>query len=567
VARVQFYQTAESVRGSGIVASEALTADVIVVGGGVAGMLVAYELASGGAKVTVLESGPTVERGEAVELFRKAVAKVPECAYPDVPYAPRPSSLDPHSYYVQDGPDLFAATYERRVGGTTWHWLGTALRLLPSDFNMRSTYGVGVDWPIAYADVAPWYDRAERELGVSGDANANLGGAPRSGSYPLPPIAQSYLDGRVTAAASTIGLQVAPTPQARNSRAFDGRPPCCGNASCIPVCPIGAKYDGAVHAQKARAKGVRIVDRAIAYAIDVDSGGKISAVRFKRPDGSSHSATGKVYVVAAHAIETPKLLLISRTSALPNGVANSSGQVGRNLSDHPTQLSWALAKDPVYPYRGPLSTSGIEMLREGTFRSKRSAFRIEIGNDGWSWPFGWPTDSAKALVDQGLAGTALQRALDERMQREIRFASLNEQIPDPHNRIVPDFQNRDAIGIPRPKIAYRVDRYALEGMAEARRTHDRLFDALGVTERHHSPSFQSAGHIMGTYRMGDDPKTSVADPSGRAHDHLNLFFAGSGLFPTFGTANPTLTIAALALRTAGAIHSQLAGHNPANRAL
>lgn len=544
-------------RGSRIVASETLTADVVVIGAGVAGLLIAYELAQTGASVTVLESGPSVERGDAVELFRKAVAKVPECAYSDIAYAPRPSSLDPHSYYVQDGPDTFAATYERRVGGTTWHWLGTALRLLPNDFKMRTAYGVGVDWPIAYTDLAPWYDRAERELGVSGDAKANLGGAPRSGPYPLPPIAQSYLDGRVSAAASKIGLEVAPTPQARNSQAYDNRPPCCGNASCIPVCPIGAKYDGSVHAQKARAKGVRILEQSIAFGIDVAGGGKIAAIRFKRPDGSTHRATAKVFVIAAHAVETPKLLLASRSSTLPNGVANSSGQVGRNLSDHPTQLSWALTKDPVYPYRGPLSTSGIEMLRDGAFRSKRSAFRIEIGNDGWSWPFGWPTDSAKALIDRGLTGAALQRALDERMQREIRLASLNEQLPDPQNRIVPDWDKLDAIGIPRPKIAYRVDEYAREGMAQAQRTHDRLFDALGVTERHHSPAFQSAGHIMGTYRMGDDPKTSVADANGRSHDHANLYLAGSGLFPTFGTGNPTLTIAALAMRTASAIQRSL----------
>jgi choline dehydrogenase-like flavoprotein len=534
-----------------------IVADVVVVGAGVAGLLIAYELARSGVSVAVLESGPSVDRSAAVELFRKAVAKVPECAYPEVPYAPRPSSLDPRAYYVQDGPDMFAATYERVVGGTTWHWLGTALRLLPNDFKMRATYGVGLDWPIGYADVAPWYDRAERELGVSGDGKANLGGAPRNAPYPMLPIAQSYLDGRVATAASKIGLEVAPTPQARNSRIFDDRPPCCGNASCIPVCPIGAKYDGAVHARKAVASGARIVDNAVAYAIDVAPGGTIAAIRFKRPDASSHRATAKAFVLAAHAIETPKLLLISRSNALPNGVANTSGEVGRNLGDHPTQLSWALTAQPVYPYRGPLSTSGIEMLRDGAFRAQRSAFRIEIGNDGWSWPFGWPTDSAKQMIDRGLQGAALQHALDERMQREIRVASLNEELPDPESRIVPDWQQLDAIGIPRPRLSYLVGRYALDGLAEARKVHDRLFDALGVTERHHAPTFKSAGHIMGTYRMGDDPKTSVADSQCRSHDHANLYFAGSGLFPTFGTANPTLTIAALALRTAATIRSAL----------
>lgn len=533
--------------------SAGLDADVAIVGAGVAGCLIATQLASAGMKVIVLESGPSVDRAAAVDAFRNAIAKTPESAYPDVAYAPRPTTLDPYGYYVQDGPDAFCATYERRVGGTTWHWLGTALRLLPNDFRMKSAYGVGVDWPIGYADLEPWYDRAERALGVSGDARANLGGAPRSGAYPMPAIASSYLDGRVKAAVATLGLDVAPTPQARNSQARDGRPPCCGNASCIPVCPIGAKYDGAVHAAKARAAGAQIVEQAVAFFVDVAPGGSVAAISYKRPSGASQRVTARFFVLAAHAIETPKLLLISRSDALPNGVANRSDQVGRNLCDHPTQLSWALAKEPLYPYRGPLSTSGIENLRDGSFRASRSSFRIEIGNDGWSWPFGWPTDSSAVLVDAGLRGAQLQRALDEQMQREIRFASLCEQMPDASNRITPAWGEVDALGIPRPRIAYRVDRYASDGLAQARRVHDSMFDALGVTFRMHAEAFKSAGHIIGTYRMGSDPKSSVAGADGRSHDHPNVFLAGSGLFPTTGTANPTLTIAALALKTADAL--------------
>jgi glucose dehydrogenase len=532
-----------------------MNADVVIVGGGVAGCLIANELASGGMKVLVLESGPSVVRGAAVEAFRNAIAKVPESAYPDVPYAPRPSSVDIGGYYVQGGPDTFSATYERRVGGTTWHWLGTALRLLPNDFRMKEQFGVALDWPIAYSDLATWYDRAERALGVSGDASANLGGSPRTGPYPLPAIATSYLDSRVKAAVSPLGLEVAATPQARNSQAFDGRPPCCGNASCIPVCPIGAKYDGSVHAGKAQKAGAQIVEQAVAHLVEVAPGGTIAAIHYKRPDGTSERVTGKYFVIAAHAIESPKLLLISRSDRLPNGVANSSGQVGRNLCDHPTQLSWALAKEPLYPYRGPLSTSGIEHLRDGAFRRSRSAFRIEIGNDGWSWPVGFPTDSAGTLIDSGLRAEQLAQRLASEMAREIRLASLNEQLPDPENRVTPAWNQLDAIGIPRPHIAYRVDQYARDGMNEAQRVHDRIFDALGVTIRDHAKTFQSAGHVIGTYRMGADPKTSVTDSFGRSHDHPNLFLAGSGLFPTTGTANPTLTIAALALRTAAEIRA------------
>lgn len=534
-----------------------ISADVLIVGAGVAGSIAAYELAKAGVKVAVLESGPAVDRDAAVDAFRNAVAKVPESAYPDVPYAPRPSSLDPNSYYIQVGPEKFSATYERRVGGTTWHWLGTALRLLPNDFTMKSTYGVGMDWPISYAELAPWYDEAEEALGVAGDASAELGGAPRKGAYPLPMVPQSYLDLRIKATIAPLGLVVAPTPQARNSQPFDGRPPCCGSASCIPVCPIGAKYDAAVHVHKARAAGAEIREQAIVYFIELGPNGQVVGLLYKTPDGKSHRASATIFVIAAHAIETPKLLLISRTDALPNGVANRSGQVGRNLCDHPTQLSWALAKEPLYPYRGPLSTSGIENLRDGSFRSNRSAFRIELGNDGWSWPFGWPTASAPILIDKGLRGTDLQEQLDAQMMRQFRIASLNEQIPDPNNRVTPSWANLDAIGIPRPKVEYRIDSYARRGMAQARRIHESIFDALGVTFRKHAESFQSAGHIIGTYRMGTDPKTSVVDANCRSHDHANLYLLGSGVFPTSGTANPTLTIAALALKSALAIKKQL----------
>ena len=148
-----------------------------------------------------------------------------------------------------------------------------------------------------------------------------------------------------------------------------------------------------------------------ATRVEVGTEGRVTAIRFKRWDGSEGVASGKVFVLAAHAIETPRLLLHSRSEALPNGVANRSGQVGRNLMDHPTQLSWALSREPVWPYRGPLSTSSIETFRHGAFRKDRPAMRIEIGNDGWSWPKGAPVSTAAELARQGLRGSELNAAL------------------------------------------------------------------------------------------------------------------------------------------------------------
>ncbi|HEX5166741.1 MAG TPA: GMC family oxidoreductase [Thermomicrobiales bacterium] len=535
--------------------ADRLEADVVIVGAGVAGSLIAWTLAQAGAKVLVLESGPWVDRAKAVETYRAAVAKTPEAPYPPLEYAPRPTVAAIDEYYQQQGPDMFQSTYERRVGGTTWHWQGTAMRHLPNDFHIKTLYGVGEDWPISYDDLEPWYVQAEQALGVAGDTDM---GSPRSAPYVMPAVPPSYLDLHINAALQPLGLQVLTTPQAKNSQAFDGRPPCCGNNLCVPICPIGAKYDGAVHAKKAQDAGAQIESDSVAHKIEVDGEGRVTRVLFKRPDGSEHEAVGQTFVVAAHAIETPKLLLMSRTDALPNGVANSSDQVGRNLMDHVTQVSLCLSRDPIWPFRAPVETSGIEHLRDGDHRRDWAAFRTPIGNDGWSFGGENPVALSSTLVkDEGLRGTALRDRIQQMAERQVRLAALVEQLPNPDNRVTLSEDKQDALGNPYPQIAYQVDDYSKRGMEQARALADQVFDAIGGTDRMHAPTFFGAGHIIGTYRMGNDPATSVVNPQGRTHDHPNLYLAGDGLFPTEATANPTLTLAALALWCADTIKGEL----------
>lgn len=524
-----------------------IQADVIVVGSGVAGAILAARIAEAGLKVAILEAGPRVDRAEAVQRFWDAPIKVPECPYPASREADHPVTDDRGHWYRQSGPDLFKSTYLKVVGGTTWHWLGTCVRLLPNDFRLKSLYGHGADWPISYQDIEPFYGQAEREIGVSGSSTEVLG-APRSGPYPMDAIPQTYLDKAFATALEGSGYEVRPTPQGRNSTERDGRPGCCGSASCIPVCPVQAKYDATVHVARAEAKGAVLHDRTTATFVEIGPDRKVAAIRFKRSDGSEGRAVGKVFAIAAHAIETPRLLLHSRSEASPNGVANSSDQVGRNLMDHPSQLSWALADRPVWPYRGPLSTSGIENLRDGPFRTERSAIRVEIGNDGWSWPTGAPITLPAMFVKQGLRGKALNAALKDHASRHVRLASLIEQLPDPENRVTLDAKDRDFYGVPLPRLTYCIDDYAKAGLAAARALHADIFAKLGATEIRHDQDFQGAGHVIGTARMGDDPATSVVDRDLRSHDHSNLFLLGSAVFPTSATGNPTLTIAALSLR-------------------
>jgi choline dehydrogenase-like flavoprotein len=516
------------------------------------GAIAGAKLAQKGLKVAFLESGKRIDRFEAVEKFWNAKIKVPESAYPNDPTAPHPVSHRIEDFYQQMGPENFKSTYLKVVGGTTWHWLGTTLRNVPADFKLQSLYGHAVDWPLDYDALEPYYLAAEQEIGVAGDSSEDLG-SPRSGNFPMPVIPMTYLDKQFAQALEGSKYQVSATPQGRNSTFHADRPECCGNASCIPICPIQAKYDATVHVLQAEDAGAVVHDETTATRLNLGEDGKIASVDFRRADGSTGTASGKVVVVAAHAIETPRLLLNSTQEGAENGISNSSDQVGRNLMDHPTKLSWALAPEPVWPYRGPLSTSGIENLRDGEFRKNRAAFRIEIGNDGHSWPTGAPVSTAAELVNSGLRGEELDAAIKVATSRHIRLASLVEQSPNAENRVTLDPDKKDANGMPLPRIFFDFDDYTRAGLDAAQEAHEEVFAALGATGVNHSPDVQGAGHVIGTVRMGDDAGTAVVDADMRSFDHRNLFLLGSGTFPTSATANPSLTIAALSLRAVDVI--------------
>ena len=273
----------------------------------------------------------------------------------------------------------------------------------------------------------------------------------------------------------------------------------------------------------------------------------------------------KIYVLAAHAIESPRLLLASKDAeTAPMGVANGSDQVGRNLMDHLQGQAATIVAEPLYPYRGPPTTVGIDEFRDGDFRASHAAFRLSIGNDG----MGRVESPFKALEDQlasGLIGSRLRTTLGERLIRQFRVSYSTEMLPRAENRVTLADGPPDQFGMPRAVLTMHLDDYNKRAFEKALALISRIFDRLYAprTERKPQPkdTYSGAGHILGTTRMGHDPKTSVVDRNCRAHEHDNLFIVGAGTFPTGGTANPTLTVAALALRATVAIANVLR-HGP-----
>jgi choline dehydrogenase-like flavoprotein len=594
--------------------------DVVIVGAGICGAILANELGRRGKRVLVLEAGGdagmTPEGYQSyVERFYTSNLKVPNSPYPNSsnapmpehpPFGPVPTPPDPDpakSYLFQTGPLPFGSDYQRTTGGTMLHWLGTSLRMLPEDFRLKSIHGQGVDWPLSYEDLMPDYAAAELEIGVSADVEDQkyMGlKFPPNYQYPMRKIPQSYLDRHVAKGLAGMkvplegreyALKVVSTPQGRNSIPNGnyqpvgavGRPEmglrCEGNANCVPICPVQAKYSALKTLDKAKRLPHEVVTlqaQAVASKIRIDSKtGRVTGIDYQRyddpnvPKCTTHTARGTIYVIAAHAIETAKLLLAS-------GVANSSDQVGRNLMDHPTLLTWALMPEPIGAYRGPGATSNIPTFRGGKFRKHQAAFILPLDNWGWSWSTFAPGSTVRDMVDaQNQFGPELRESLSQTLSRQFALQFEFEQLPEPSNRVTIDKRYLDALKNPRPVIQYDVSDYTRAAMKFARGVSRLIFKQLGIPKSHdftkydakkdadyvkydgEGYSFRGAGHLVGTHRMGSSKECSVVDSHQRSWDHPNLYLAGCGSMATIGTSNPTLTAAALAFRTAKSILKDL----------
>lgn len=594
--------------------------DAIIVGSGISGAIIANELAQAGKRVLIIEAATETDRSfegysRYVEHFYGQASKDNQSPFPvntnaDMPRSSELRKLAPletnkTSYMVQSGPYVSDTVYTRAFSGTTIHWEAKTPRMLPQDFKMQTSFGQGKDWPIDFGDMEQHYETAEREIGVAADVSDQQYLDQRFRNnyvFPMHGLPLSFLDQQVAHGidGSEVELYgerypicVRPYPQGRNaipnpdyndgkgyqpvgavaSHQIDIGERCQGNTNCVPICPVQAKYHSGKTLEKAFNTGrVDLLSQTVASRVVIDTeSGRVTGIEAKiYHDTVSHeyktvTLSAALYVLGANAIETPRLMLAS-------GLRSSSDLMGRNLMDHAYLLNWGLMPQICGTMRGTSCTGGIVDLRGGAFRRHQAAFSVDIHNDGWGWATGAPASDLVELVDSGNKfGPDLRRALIDRVSRQLLLAFMIEMPPSESNRVSVDPAYTDPLGNMRPIVSLTISEYTLRGAAYARQLAKTLFARLGAEDHTQYDTsdygfisyegepyaIRGGNHLAGTHVMGNNKATSVVDTHQRSWDHDNLYLVGAGSMPTIGTANVTLTLAAIAYRSAGKMIAQL----------
>lgn len=518
-------------------------ADVCVIGAGPAGALVADRLADAGHDVVILDAGPRFDESDRIERMERALR--PAYDRPDV--WGMGGERDAHS---NSGERPYPLNHARvkGIGGSTLHWQGMVMRLHEADFETRSRHGVGRDWPISYGDLRPYYAAAERELGVAG-ADDNPFGPPREEPFPMPAFPPSYSDGLFAEACEQLGIAMHSVPNARNSEPYDDRGACVGYGTCQPVCPSGAKYGADVHVRAAEEKGATVIDRAPVQHLD-HGADSIQAAVYATPDGETHEQEADAFVLACGGVETPRLLLLSASQDYPDGLANSSGLVGSCFMDHLFAGMGGTVDEPTRQNHVGFLTSESHQFYDAD--AEIGPFKLEFFNYAGPSP-----------VETALEGDEWGDALLDRLRTDygthVGLGALVEQLPREESYIGLDPDRTDDHGNPVPRIHWSVDDRALRTLERANEIQRAILEEMDaeITWAVGPENTGPAYHHMGTTRMGEEPEESVVDPDLRTHDLSNCWIASSSVFPTGGAVNPTLTIAALALRAAEAVDDAL----------
>jgi choline dehydrogenase-like flavoprotein len=519
------------------------TPDVCIVGAGLVGGLMAYELARRGLKVLVLEAGPRYNLQERTAYMQDLVmGRIRGHAYA--------SNLPERDVYSNAGEVKYPVNNLRvkAVGGSTLHWGGQTLRFLESDFRLKTLYGIAEDWPIDYDELEPFYTKAERALGVAGAADSPFASW-RSADFPLPVFPFSAGDKLFQNACQKLGIVVHSIPWARNSIPYQNRPACAAFATCntYGVCPIAAQYTSESHLELAVATGnAKVIANASVVRLLTDRQKRVTGAVYMSHDKKESEQKARIFVLAAHTVETARLLLLSESSQFPHGLANGSGMAGKNFMEHPAIGVSGILKQKVFPYRIGFPTAESLQFCNPKNRHERAGIKLEFHNYRGPTPFGIAASSGnwgKVLVDE----------VRESFGRQITVEASIEQLPDPGNTVTLDPALRDYFGDPAPRITYSLGAYEKTSGDAAIKLAREILNTVGVERIEDEVQHGFSAHPMGTCRMGNDPAASVVDRDLRAHEVPNLYVVGSSVFVTGSSLQPSLTIAALAIRAAAHI--------------
>jgi choline dehydrogenase-like flavoprotein len=529
--------------------------DFVVIGSGAAGGIIAKELSENGYRVVVLEQGPYLTEKDFIHDEIKVLNQDLLTNHPD---------LQPNTF--RKTPDekakrQRAVAYGRLVGGTSTHFTANFWRFHEIDFHERSKVGpvpgaALADWPITYADLEPYYTKVEWEIGVSGLANASPFDPPRSKPYPMPPLPVKGSGVIFERAASKLGYHPFPAPMAILSQPRPGRSACVNCGFCLGFgCEVGAKSTSLSTVIRMAEKTGRCEIRPNSYVhkIETDKNGRATGVVYFDAKKNAHLQKAKAVIVSANGAETPRLLLLSASSQFPNGLANSSGYVGKNLMPNSSAIAYGVFDEPLNDYKG----FAVSRIFHDFYELDADKLGFH-GGGGLDARFDLsPLAFAMSALPPGTPrwGKGFKKTLAQNFTRTMEIFCHGTSLPVESNSISLDDEVKDAWGLPALRMTFRdhPDDLKLASWMQARALE--ILDAAGAKTKWSNPvtEQQFAVHLLGTCRMGKDSKASVIDPDHRTHDVPNLFLCDGSSLVTSGRGQPTMTIQALSYRAADRI--------------
>jgi choline dehydrogenase-like flavoprotein len=523
--------------------------DVLIIGSGASGAVVASSLAETRMKILCLEQGDWIKPTEFPTNGRDWEAR----RYGDFDISPNRRGRDT-DYPINDDNSIMKVANFNGVGGGTIVFTAHYPRMHPSDFRVRTLDGIADDWPIDYWTLEPYFAENDGITGVAG-----LAGDP---AYPaheptMPPVPLGKSGTRFARAMNQLGWHWWPSDIALATTDYNGRARCINLGQCTPGCAQGAKasVDITYWPQALRAR-VELRTRCRVREITTDEHGMASGVIYYDPKGVERFQPAEIVIVAANGIGTPRLLLNSASARFPDGLANSSGLVGKNLMLHPWPQVLGYVEDELDGDRGPQTV----MWSKEFYETDPSRDFVR----GYTLQFARGTGPVNEAITSMIAGRLPWGRGHHQVYRRLVYRRLLigvacEDLPEEHNRVTLDPVLKDSHGIPAPKIDYTMSENTRRMMEHGIARASEVLATAGARDIGCSRTLlNSPGHLLGTARMGLDPSRSVVNEWGRCHDVKNLFIVDGSIWVTSGGVNPTSTIQALALYIADNIKKRLA---------